>query len=451
MSCLRRLPLTTRRTLFSFARKPRWHIPTAPSASIPQYEHFDEDRRPSYDPKTFYPAQPGEVLASRYQLLEKLGWGSNSTVWLREISLGISRLLLCPFRWQSESIKALKIIGTHGPKREKDIERHIAQRDPSHRGHAALRIFQDSFEVTSDEGKHSCLVYEPMREPFNLFQERFNDRQVPLPILKAHITILLWGLDYLHSECHVVHTDLKLDNILMSFENDRVLPAFIKDLKPMEYKINPATNRPIYRTKYNFGAFKFEDLQTMTPCLFDFGHSIILEPDLTGETEHVGILPIQSEYYRAPEVILGCGWDSKADIWICTELFTQVVDAEDNYLAKSHLAEMIALLGPPPAKLLKKFKDRTETPWPFSASGAIDKACHNMQEWFEGPFFNDDGKFLYEDLIPNRKLEDTIPFLEENERENFLSFARQMLTWQPKDRKTAAELFEHPFLAFRLS
>jgi hypothetical protein len=42
----------------------------------------DEEISPVYDSKDFYPAQPGEVLADRYQTLLKVGWGVSSTVWL---------------------------------------------------------------------------------------------------------------------------------------------------------------------------------------------------------------------------------------------------------------------------------------------------------------------------------------------------------------------------------
>lgn len=42
----------------------------------------------------------------------------------------------------------------------------------------------DDFEVTGPEGKHMCLVYEPMREPFWIFQRRFIDHNVPLPLVK---------------------------------------------------------------------------------------------------------------------------------------------------------------------------------------------------------------------------------------------------------------------------
>jgi hypothetical protein len=44
----------------------------------------DEEIAPGYNWKAFYPAHPGEVLDSRYELKTKVGWGSSSTVWLAE-------------------------------------------------------------------------------------------------------------------------------------------------------------------------------------------------------------------------------------------------------------------------------------------------------------------------------------------------------------------------------
>lgn len=104
---------------------------------------------------------------------------------------------------------ALKIINSNNAddaRHEKEIERHIIQQNPEHRGRVILRTHLDDFEVTGPEGKHMCLVYEPMREPLWILQRRFVDRKLPLPIAKAYIYFLLVGLDYLHSECKVVHT-----------------------------------------------------------------------------------------------------------------------------------------------------------------------------------------------------------------------------------------------------
>lgn len=89
---------------------------------------------------------------------------------------------------------------------ERDVEEHIAQQDRSHRGCGIIRTFFESFEVTGPEGKHLCLTYGPMREPLWILQKRFVDQRFPLSVAKAYIMILLAGLDYLHTQCRVVHT-----------------------------------------------------------------------------------------------------------------------------------------------------------------------------------------------------------------------------------------------------
>lgn len=39
-----------------------------------------------------------------------------------------------------------------------------------------------------------------------MYQRRFDDRKLPLPLIKTYIRALLTGLEYLHKECRVVHT-----------------------------------------------------------------------------------------------------------------------------------------------------------------------------------------------------------------------------------------------------
>ena len=110
-------------------------------------------------------------------------------------------------KWQSEQIAALKIINSNNADdTPQEIESHITQQNPEHRGRVILRTYVDDFEITGPKGKHTCLVYEPMREPLWILQRRFVDRNLPLPLAKAYIYFLLVGLDYLHSECKVIHT-----------------------------------------------------------------------------------------------------------------------------------------------------------------------------------------------------------------------------------------------------
>lgn len=103
---------------------------------------------------------------------------------------------------------ALKIANSNAifARHERDIEGLISMTDPSHRGWSLIRTLIDSFEVKGPEGSHSCLVYPPMRESLSVYQQRFDGRKVPLPLIKTYIRTLLMGLDYLHKECRTVHT-----------------------------------------------------------------------------------------------------------------------------------------------------------------------------------------------------------------------------------------------------
>ena len=217
---------------FSLYTKPTQLLSNSSATPIPRHELVDEETGPAYNPRSYYPAKPGQVLASHYQLLVKIGWGTRSTVWLArditrhvllaESNSSLTHISPCPFRyrWQADRLVALKILNNNCPEDARDeraIEELIAQNGSSHRGSAIIRTCLDSLEVKGPEGNHLCLVYEPMREPLWIFQRRFPSVKLPLSIAKAYIYILLEGLDYLHTECRVVHTGkcLSLSGLLV--------------------------------------------------------------------------------------------------------------------------------------------------------------------------------------------------------------------------------------------
>lgn len=39
-----------------------------------------------------------------------------------------------------------------------------------------------------------------------VYRRRFQDGRVPIPLVKAFAKILLAGVDFLHSECGIIHT-----------------------------------------------------------------------------------------------------------------------------------------------------------------------------------------------------------------------------------------------------
>ncbi|KAJ5460982.1 uncharacterized protein N7458_002534 [Penicillium daleae] len=229
-----------------------------------------------------------------------------------------------------------------------------------------------------------------------MYQRRFNDRKMPLPLLKTYIRALLTGLDYLHGMCRTVHTgclDLKLENIMVSFEDPTVLADFINSqlAKPMAFKID-SLGRPVYQSRNDFGPLK--SLGSI-PQLVDFGLATRLEED-----DDWGVWPIQPDHHRAPEVILGNGWQMPADVWNLGVLLWDMIEGKE---------------------LFQHIHDHEDS--------------RNIL-----------GRFLYEALIPDRKLCVTPSFLGGEEKELFLDLAKEMLVWHPDARKTAGELAGHPFL-----
>ncbi|KAK2796375.1 hypothetical protein FQN50_009591 [Emmonsiellopsis sp. PD_5] len=428
---------------------------------------IDEELSPVYNSKHFYPAKPGEVLANRYQTVAKVGWGLSSTVWLAH---DLQRHIEEP-----ENVVALKITNSNSSStgRERKVAEHISTADPSHPGHSLIRTLLDSFEVKGPEGSYLCLVYPPMREPLSMYQQRFDNRKMPLPLIKTYIRALLTGLDYLHTECRTVHTgrpilsftscwntklssylDLKLDNIMVSFEDQTVLADFMESQleKPTAFKVD-LMGRPVYQSCNDFGPLK--SLRSM-PQLVDFGLATRLEED-----DDWGVWPIQPDHYQAPEVILDQLWD----IIEGKELFQHIHDHTGHYNAKLHIAEMIALLGLPPPEIIQRYQYMREYLWPEPVRREDGRLCETAEEYFCGPFFDQKGItgfpisnesfsdlqnilgcFLYEDLIPDRKISDTSSFLGAEEKEGFLDLVNEMLVWHPDARKKAGELARHPFL-----
>ncbi|KAL4886722.1 hypothetical protein BJY04DRAFT_213478 [Aspergillus karnatakaensis] len=87
--------------------------------------------------------------------------------------------------------------------------------------------------------------------------------------------------------------------------------------------------------------------------------------------------------------------------------------------------------------------------WPQPVRREDGRICETADEYFGGPFFDSTGRFLYENLLPNPNLADTVSSLEGEEKESFLDLARGMLVWRQDVRRSAGELAGHPFLQLK--
>ena len=74
-------PFNPKRALASLRLRPPVVTPVHP-VTLPSDVPIEEEAAPGYDPRHFYPVNPGDIFHNRYEMTAKLGYGSCSTVWL---------------------------------------------------------------------------------------------------------------------------------------------------------------------------------------------------------------------------------------------------------------------------------------------------------------------------------------------------------------------------------
>lgn len=91
--------------------------------------------------------------------------------------------------------------------------RKVMAANPSHPGRDYIVSYLDSFQHVGPEETHICMVFEPLGENLLALIERNKAKGVPRSLVKAIAKQIILGLQYLHDECDLVHTDIKPENI----------------------------------------------------------------------------------------------------------------------------------------------------------------------------------------------------------------------------------------------
>ncbi|KAK0384662.1 hypothetical protein NLU13_8748 [Sarocladium strictum] len=422
---LRRLPQGSR---YLKLNQPSW-LSLRRSCSTAMVEtttrpFLEEEKSSSYDPESYYPARIGEIIHNKYRLISKLGWGTGSTVWLAGI---VSR-----WPWKNQRYVALKITNCSpavqtAARKEIEISKHVCSMWTTHPGQQYVRKKLDSFEVESSGRTHLCMALEPLRQPLWMLGRQTSPSGLIQPhILKALLPGILECLDFLHTECHVIHTDLKGDHFMLPFEDLTVLNDYVREQEAHPAPFEERRGRPVYHSRPDFGRLR---KGVGFVKLTDFGLSV------RGDASRKYYHDIQPLEYTAPEVMLQAGWSYSADIWnlglVLWELLgeTNLLDGRSpenyNFSYLTRFAQMIRLLGPPPASILAQ----------------ADEEVYSR-------LYNNQGVFRYPDLIPSEAFNFSrkTTFLDGEEKALFIQFARRMLTWAPEERATARELLDDPWL-----
>ncbi|XP_061375183.1 uncharacterized protein LOC133317335 [Gastrolobium bilobum] len=140
-----------------------------------------------------------------YVVQSKLGWGHFSTVWLAWDTLK-SRYVALKIQKSAQHY-------TEAAMDEIKILKQIAEGDPDDKK-CVVKLL-DHFKHSGPNGQHVCMVFEFLGDNL-LTLIKYNDyRGIPLPMVKEICLHILVGLDYLHRELSIIHTDLKPENVLL--------------------------------------------------------------------------------------------------------------------------------------------------------------------------------------------------------------------------------------------
>ncbi|KAL6244291.1 serine/threonine protein kinase, CMGC [Rhinocladiella similis] len=221
--------ITTENASSSLHESPTQVEPASPSSSTseedPAETTADEEDSEDYCKGGYHPVHVGETYNNgRYVVVRKLGWGHFSTVWLsRDTTTGkhvALKVVRSAAHYTETAIDEIKLLNK------------VNQANPSHPGRRYVVSLLDSFEHKGPNGVHVCMVFEVLGENLLGLIKRWNHRGIPMPLVKQITKQVLLGLDYLHRECGIIHTDLKPENVLIEIGDvEQIVKAFVKDEK----------------------------------------------------------------------------------------------------------------------------------------------------------------------------------------------------------------------------
>ncbi|XP_049608280.1 SRSF protein kinase 1a isoform X2 [Syngnathus scovelli] len=162
----------------------------------------------------YHHVKVGDLYNGKYHVIRKLGWGHFSTVWLA---------------WdiQMKRFVAMKVVKSAEHYTETAVDeikllKSVRNSDPDDPKREMVVQMLDDFKISGVNGTHVCMVFEVLGHHLLKWIIKSNYQGLPLPCVKSIIRQVLQGLDYLHTKCQIIHTDIKPENILMSVDEPYV-------------------------------------------------------------------------------------------------------------------------------------------------------------------------------------------------------------------------------------
>ena len=274
---------------------------------------------------------------------------------------------------------------------------------------------------------HACFVFAPAACTIEEILQ-YHDGPLDMDFIKSTLRCAIRALDFLHSDAHLIHTDVKLDNMFMTLTDDAELEALACFMveNPPEVKVDE-TGRKIY-SQYNLANLGSDSWGHA--ILGDLGEAYVFDEDK--DDGLLGPSIVGPAVLRPPETMLGMKWGTPLDIWQIGCLFFmllnkrlpfQNIEGEERWSGCYHLTQMTALMGPPPEDYLSRSEEQY-------------LECDEMCAW----------RCPASKGMPNISFENLLERLDGEDKTAALDFVECIFKWKPEERSTAKELLQHPFI-----
>ncbi|KJF61409.1 CMGC/SRPK protein kinase [Coccidioides immitis RS] len=387
-----------------------------------------------YKLRGYHPIMIGDMLHKRYRIVDKLGFGGYSTVWLAKDT-------------RLNHYVAVKVGIANSLPHESKILRALLVPQPSslstHPGRKSIPLPLDEFELHGPNGTHPCYTMTPAR--CNLREVSFS-RLFPLEVTRALSAGLTLAIAYMHSQGYV-HGDIHLRNVLVklpssfdqlpieqlyeTYGKPQAVPVTRCDGKPLPPNV-PATAVIPHHLGKDAEEFSLSDAEVL---LSDFGEAF--SPALNvrlGESCHTPLAMRPPEARFEPQSPLSFS----ADIWslattIWEILGMKAIFSSEFITADEIVSQQIDVLGPMPSSWWERWDERGQF---FNQDG------HPREDRDVWPPIDE----AFEEGIQRYRRKRGMGVFEVDETAAILDLMRRMLAFRPEQRPTAEEILKSEWM-----